>query len=518
LSAALPVRAEPPHSVAAEQAVLGCVLLDPAACRELAAGLQPEDFYRPDHRLIARAIAAVARDSLPDVALVVEQLTQAGKLDEAGGAAYLRTLVRDTPTAANAGIYDEHVRAYAARRRLLQYSEDSATPGELETNLERELTRLRAGKASTQASIKPLEIEPASAWASRPEPASRDWVVHGIIPAGRLTSLLGNGGVGKTLAAVQFAVHTSMNRSIFGRAVNGGLVVGIFCEDEREELERRGRAACAGEEIPLEALERLHLLSRDGEDNLLCTFEREQIIMTPFYRKLEATVAALKPRLTIVDTAADVFGGDFLSTPQVRQFLKVALGGLCVRHGTAVLLLAHPSASGMSSGDGGGFSTAWSNSVRSRMYLRRPKSEDKEATKDRRVLELMKSNYAPDGTSIALVYQRGCFVPDPEPIEEGARPVRAPRLDTRLAMAVLEQIRKLSPDGIAVVAFGAILKPLQATGVLPNAKSEAEAEKVRKALQRALGQLTEEKLVTATKVPRGYRPLPAHQDHPEAAS
>ena len=496
---------EPPHSLDAEQATLGSILLDPSACREIAESLQADDFYRPDHRLIAAAIASVALEALPDPVIVAERLNQAGKLEEAGGAAYLRKLAHETPTAANVRIYFDHVRAQATRRRLLQYASEPGRPEELQSALERELVRLRGGGAA-QDIAKPLEIEAASAWASRPEPVPRDWIIDGLIPAGRVTSMLGNGGLGKTLLAVQLGVHVSMNRPIFGRTVSGGLVLGIFCEDEQEELERRARAACAGEEIALESLERLHMTSRDGLDNLLCTFNREQIVTTQFYRELDATVATLKPRLTIVDTAADVFGGDFVSTPQVRQFLKVALGGLCVRHGTAVLLLAHPSAAGMQSGDGGGFSTAWSNSVRSRLYLRRPKSEDKEATKDRRVLEVMKSNYAADGASVALVYHRGYFVPDPEPMEEGAaRVVRSAKTDTRLAMAVLEQMRKLSPDGLAVVSFGAILKPLLASGVLAAGQTEAAAEKARKALQRTLTQLLGEGLLVKTTLPRGYR-------------
>jgi RecA-family ATPase len=74
---------------------------------------------------------------------------------------------------------------------------------------------------------------------------------------------------------------------------------------------------------------------------------------------------------------------------------------MCLRHETAVLLLAHPSASAMASGDGGGFSTAWNNSVRSRLYLRRPKSEDAEAIADRRVLEVRKANYGPSGGNLS---------------------------------------------------------------------------------------------------------------------
>jgi RecA-family ATPase len=504
-----------PHSLEAEQATLGSILLDPSACRDVAMALRADDFYRPDHRLIAKAIACIARESLPDLALVVEQLAQAGELEEAGGASYLRTLVRDTSTAANVAIYAQNVRAYATRRRLLQYMADPGKPEELQATLEQELARIREGGATREDLAKPLDIEPASAWAGRPEPAPRDWVIDGLVPAVRVTSLLGNGGLGKTLLAVQIAVHVALGRHVFGQSVSGGPVLGIFCEDEQEELERRARAACGGEDIELESLERLYMLSRDGMDNLLCTFDREQIVMTPFYRELDATIAALKPRLTILDTAADLFGGDFMSTPQVRQFLKVALGGLCVRHETAILLLAHPSASAMNSGDGGGFSTAWNNSVRSRLYLRRPKTEDTDEAKDRRVLEVRKSNYAADGTAVSLRYEHGYFVPDLDPVDEDAKPIRASKADTRLAVAALEQLRKAAPVGVAV-SLSAILKPLQDVGALPKGDTAASAEKARKALQRTLNQLAADNLIIKTTVPRGYRLPP--QNSQETAS
>jgi len=189
-----------------------------------------------------------------------------------------------------------------------------------------------------------------------------------------------------------------------------------------------------------------------------------------------------------------------MSTPQVRQFLKVALGRLCVRHGCAVLLLAHPSAAGMNSGDGSGFSTAWNNSVRSRLYLRRPKTEDLEAAKDRRVLEVRKANYAPDGTTIPLIWQNGCFVPDREPIEEAPKGVRTAKSNTRLATAVLSQFLAQAPAG-EVLSFHALFEPLQGAGLIAAGKYET----VRKPLQRTLRQLVDEKLLIETKVPRGYR-------------
>jgi hypothetical protein len=364
---------------------------------------------------------------------------------------------------------------------------------------------------ATKAKPNALRFEPASGWADRAPPAPRDWIIKDILPAGRVTSMLGNGGLGKTTVAIQAAIHIAVSRSIFGLSVNGGPVVGIFCEDEQEELERRGRAACVAEGIELDTLDRLFVLSRDGQDNLLCTFDREKIVLTPFYCELDAAVAEIKPRLLILDTAADLFGGDFMSTPQVRQFLKVALGGLSVRHGCAVLLLAHPSSSAMNSGDGGGFSTAWNNSVRSRLYLRRPKTEDAEAAKDRRILEVKKANYGPDSASIPLIYDRGCFVPDLMPIEEGS--TKPPRsrggVSTKLGLAVVSFMRRTAPSA-AVVPFRDIFEALQKDGLIDR----GHYEMTRKPLQRVLKNLVEEGVLRDSTVPRGYRLMsdsPGHE-------
>ncbi|HEX4268888.1 MAG TPA: AAA family ATPase [Steroidobacteraceae bacterium] len=507
-----PVATQQPQSLAAEEALLGGLLLETKAWPRIAEQVRADDFSRPDHRLIFEAIGFLAGAEKPcDAVTVSELLERDGQLDNVGGFAYISSIARETPTAANVS---EYAKAVAEKARLRRLSEAGAEIEEAVGNglsstqiierLDRTLETLRVHQTPGS-----LQIEPASAWADRAPPAPRDWVIDGLVPAGRVTSLLGNGGIGKTLFAAQIAVHVAIGRPLFGQSVSGGSVLGLFCEDEQEELERRARAACAGEQIELESLDRLYMLSRDGMDNLLCTFEREQIQVTQFYRELDATIGRLKPRLTILDTAADLFGGDFMSTPQVRQFLKVALGGLCVRHHTAILLLAHPSAAGMSSGDGGGFSTAWNNSVRSRLYLRRPKTEDADEAKDRRVLEVRKSNYAADGTTVALRYESGYFVPDPNPLEEGAKPTRAPRTDTRLAVAAINHLRTAGAPG-KIISFGQIFEPLKAAGDLGTGSDEA----LRKKLQRTLDHLVKDGLVARTNVPRGYRLAPATPEMP----
>jgi replicative DNA helicase len=111
----------PPHSVEAEQAVLGGLMLDNSAWDRVADQLAAEDFYRRDHRLIFRGIAElIERGEAADAVTVAEHLNQLGCLDEVGGLGYLGALARDTPTAANIAAYADIVRERGVLRRLIE--------------------------------------------------------------------------------------------------------------------------------------------------------------------------------------------------------------------------------------------------------------------------------------------------------------------------------------------------------------------------------------------------------------
>ncbi len=117
----------PPHSVEAEQAVLGGLMLDTAAWDGVADVLGEEDFYRADHRLIFVAARTVVERSDPiDVVTLSEQLERTGNLEQAGGIAYLGTLARDTPGAANIRAYAQIVRERALLRRLIHVGNEVA--------------------------------------------------------------------------------------------------------------------------------------------------------------------------------------------------------------------------------------------------------------------------------------------------------------------------------------------------------------------------------------------------------
>ena len=109
----------PPHSIEAEQSVLGGLMLDNATWSKVeSAGLKEEDFYRQDHRLIFRTIEHLAKSDTPrDVITMMDYLKSINALQDAGGLSYLATLAKDTPSAASIGAYAKIVKAKALLRR-----------------------------------------------------------------------------------------------------------------------------------------------------------------------------------------------------------------------------------------------------------------------------------------------------------------------------------------------------------------------------------------------------------------
>ncbi len=117
----------PPHSVDAEQSVLGGLMIDNSTWDQVVELVTEDDFYRHDHRLIFRAIATLAEDSQAfDPVTLKEWLASHGKLDEAGGLAYMGTLSNYTPTAANIAAYAKIVREKAVLRNLIRVTTEIA--------------------------------------------------------------------------------------------------------------------------------------------------------------------------------------------------------------------------------------------------------------------------------------------------------------------------------------------------------------------------------------------------------
>ncbi len=237
----------------------------------------------------------------------------------------------------------------------------------------------------------------------------REWLVDGLIPHGKVSLLSGDGGLGKSLLMQQLMASAATGRDWLGLKTRKCRAFGLFCEDDNNELWRRQNAICESLSIPLEACFNMQWLSGDGIDSVLMEFgDSDAGRTTPLFDELLEYLEWLEPGLVVIDTAADTFAGNEISRIQVRNFINRALRDIATRLGATVILTSHPSRTGMSDGTGISGSTAWNNSVRSRLYLTRPEGD---RNSNVRLLQMKKSNYGSTEPEVRIVWQDGVFHP-----------------------------------------------------------------------------------------------------------
>ncbi len=242
----------------------------------------------------------------------------------------------------------------------------------------------------------------------------RRWLVDQWVPEGKVTALYGDGGTGKSLLAQQLMTACALGHDWLGLKTTPGRAIGLFCEDDNDELKRRQEAINRAMTVEFHQLGDMRWISRTGDENLLMTFGQDNVgSLSSLWHRLREAAQGFAAKLIVIDTAADTFGGNENIRPQVRQFVSQALGGLCKDTGASVLLCAHPSLAGMANSSGSGGSTAWNNSVRSRLYLDRVKPDeggDPAAIENLRTLHRKKANYSSAGAEALLRWQDGAFI------------------------------------------------------------------------------------------------------------
>ncbi|WP_133137090.1 replicative DNA helicase [Legionella rowbothamii] len=110
----------PPHSVEAEQSIIGGLMLDNQVWDKISTKLCEADFYRTEHRILFRAISVLSKKDQPfDVVTLLDTLKSHNELDDAGGEAYLFELANNTPSVANVNAYADIVREKSVQRQLI---------------------------------------------------------------------------------------------------------------------------------------------------------------------------------------------------------------------------------------------------------------------------------------------------------------------------------------------------------------------------------------------------------------
>ncbi len=234
----------PPHSIEAEQSLLGGLLLDNVAFDRVADLVAADDFYRDDHRRIYRHVARLIEAGRPaDVVTVAESLEAGEDKGRTGGSAYLGALAQNTPSALNIRRYAELVRERSVQRRLAQVATEIAESAlgpsgkEVAQLLDEAETRIfEIGEAGSRGSKGFEEIQPVLARVferidhlyHQENKSDVTGVPTGFLDldektaglqAGDLIIIAGRPSMGKTALALNIAEHV---------AVDNGLPVAIF--------------------------------------------------------------------------------------------------------------------------------------------------------------------------------------------------------------------------------------------------------------------------------------------------
>lgn len=255
---------------------------------------------------------------------------------------------------------------------------------------------------------KPRLITPRSWHDLAPPP--RRWAVHDLVPDLNVTLLYGDGGVGKSVLAIQLMVGcTALGGEWLGYETSPRKALGLFCEDDEDELHRRTAAVADHNGVSLHDLgDHLRFITGVDSNNLLAEFDddgREHA--TPLYQELLKAALDFGARLFVVDALHDVFDGDEVRRAQARRFVGL-LRQFARRIDGAVLLSAHPSLTGINTGTGTSGSTGWHNTCRSRLYVKRA---DEGKPEEGLILQQKKNQYGRLASDIELHGAMGSSCP-----------------------------------------------------------------------------------------------------------
>ncbi len=178
------------------------------------------------------------------------------------------------------------------------------------------------------------------------EPPHREYHVDELVPANTVTLISGDGGTGKSQLALQLATATVAGLRWCGLHIRQGGAMYLSAEDDMAEIHRRLDAICRNSNIAMGDLSPLKIIPLAGEEAVLAAPARTGIKPTALFAAVEAQISCNAPKLIVIDTLADVFGGQENERAQARQFIGM-LRGWAIRYEASVLMLSHPSLSGL---------------------------------------------------------------------------------------------------------------------------------------------------------------------------
>jgi len=228
----------PPHNLEAEESVLGAMLITPGVIPMVVERVCEDDFYRDSHRMIYGAIIEMHRQSMtPDGLLLTEHLKATGKLEKAGGASYIHTLVNLCPVAQNAPQYAEIVKSESDKRIAAAIGQ-SLIRGEISPSQAKKQLSVLCTPLSTQSVQKEKKLR---SWSEviTDSAEGRQWLVEGLLPKTGLALLGGWAKEGKSTLAIHLCRAVAEGKSFLSRTTLAAPTVYVnyeMPEDYRAEL------------------------------------------------------------------------------------------------------------------------------------------------------------------------------------------------------------------------------------------------------------------------------------------
>lgn len=294
------------------------------------------------------------------------------------------------------------------------------------------------------------------------EPKPREWIVDAAVMRRTVCLLTGAPGLGKSLLLQQLCCSVSLGQPWLGREVIPARALGIFTEDDNDELQRRQRDMDNYYNVlPPDYEARMHWDTREGETTNLVEWEFGRPVKTDFWRALwgeenpHAFVWQNDIQVVVLDSATAVFGGNINNATQVQYFVR-ELHQQAIRMNGAVIINAHPNKADINSFGG---SIQWIAACRAALGLRRPSDYDDETDTPADVRELwgLKANYHGRKSRDKLHYEAGVFVlDDPPPKRRLNDPLERLEMDNRLVMGLRRAIHNGARVPADVMAAGSL--------------------------------------------------------------
>ncbi|MEW6292793.1 MAG: DnaB-like helicase N-terminal domain-containing protein [Pseudomonadota bacterium] len=333
----------PPHSIEAEQSLIGGLLLDNSAWDRIADIVSEADFYRDDHRRIFAHIRKLVETGRPaDVVTVYESIEHANQAEQTGGLAYLGEMANAVVSTRNIRSHAQIVREKTIERQALTAIEDFQGRGNFTARahkLSQVITSLatEAAERGLPASRKFSEIAAAPA-------IDFDYALPGL-RTGNVGVFAGYGGVGKGFLGLALSIDVALGRGkLTGLPLlKAGKAVFVSIEDDQEALDARlqaySRHLDGSDRAALD--ERLSVTSVYGlpDWQLLKSDERGAL-----HQNVAATNAIVRAahgaRLLIIDTARKFFTFDENKSDEA-SFTLMICDQIARESGAAVLLVHH---------------------------------------------------------------------------------------------------------------------------------------------------------------------------------